>query len=410
MHVNIVLHLLADGEWQKICHGMISFATSKGKNACNCLMCPAHASQRADVEKYWHRYPDRFDNEHIGIFGRIKEDLFPFVPAERRWMENMHLVLRFVGDKLVAEAFTCIVNDEFDTEAQGMNYCEEQMHSSDIGVTEFKFYGGKARDASAEAKLSWAGMSYTTLLRVAEHTDVASGFKKHPGKGARLQRALRGFLEQYKELMVWPGDGPKVSELAIFKANSELLADLLGHELPEDHPQTPPEHPPSLTQAAGSSEDDPDDNDCKTAVDDEQDETSSAGASPGESASDSDASDESAEPGEEKFEDKYFPTTTITPYAHMFNCHWGQMYEASKKLAYLFQNVDAAETNADWKDRGGLKAFLTQALEPTNLQFFHATFQSLDRHTKEFMYAAGMQMLRKLFNPACIDRSKLWCQ
>jgi hypothetical protein len=404
MHVNIVLHLLADGKWQAICHGMTSFATTRGKNARNCLFCPCHASKRADVEVYWHTYPDRFSNDRIGSFGQLREDLFPFIPVERRWMENMHLFLRFVGDKLVAEAITCIVNDEFETEADGMTYVEKQLQDKPIGISSFKFYAvrAKSRDPSAEAKLAWRSLSYTQLFCVAEHFEVASGFRKNPEKGRRLQRAMRGFVDMYKEIVVWPGDGPKVSDAAIFKANSELLADLLGRDLPRIHPQVV-QAAPSPLQAGGPHDRD----ESGAAASSSSSASDSDDASPGESSASS--GEESDEPGEDGHKETFFPRTTITPYAHMWNCHWGQMYERSKKLAYLFQNIGAAETNPDWAERGGLKPFLTQCLERTNLNFFHATFQSLDRHTAEFMYAAGMSMLRAMFNPETVDRSNHFC-
>lgn len=70
IHMNIVLRLLADGKWQRLCHGMIVFSASRGKNACNCLLCPpCHAQQRADVNTYWHTYNDRFNNERLGVYG-----------------------------------------------------------------------------------------------------------------------------------------------------------------------------------------------------------------------------------------------------------------------------------------------------------------------------------------------------
>lgn len=370
--IQVHLHLLADGKFQKLAYGMVGFHLRD----CNCLWCECHADDRAEVFVRHATDPNRFDNSRVGSGGRRKPDLFPFIPMSRRWGENMHIVLRFAGDKLVAQGFGDLINSEMGDEATGMRYIEEQMHSTDIKLPGFKFHGagrpGGGKDASAEGVLSWTSLSYTDLLRVCEHLDFASGYLAHPELGRNLQAAITGFITQYKALLVWPGDGPAISADAIFKVHSEIIGAALGQS------------PPSQSK--------PDD--------DESDDASDSNTSGSESST--------AEPGERGSKRQYLPRTTITPYAHSWINHWGEMYERSVALAPYFQHGDAC-CGRDSAMRGGLKPFLTQALERSNLHFFHNYYQTLDRRTKEMISRAGFQILRQMLNPYKTDRDKYWC-
>lgn len=360
----VLLHFLSDGKFLMLARGMVSFRV-KG---CNCLFCFCSSEDRAKV---WTPHPEEakrwatVDKE----LGCVKPDLFPFIPVERQWIENMHLVLRFLMDRLISSGWTDIINDEFASPEQGMLFIEEQMRGEDIKIGHFRMYAkGKHDDPSAETKLGWTGLSFVQVLDVAEHFDFQRGYGKHRAKGKILQETISNFCLMYKEIVVWPGDGPEVSSQAIFLTNATLLAKLIGISNPDE--QTP---------AA-----------------EVQDEEGSSGYS-----------DDSAEPGEEGHVDNSFPLSTITPYAHMFCAHWGQQYERSIALAKFFQPFDQQETRPG--NRGGLKFALTQALERSNLKFFHKLFQTLDKRTDELMERAGMQIMRYMVNPAVIDRSKFFC-
>lgn len=375
-HIKVRLHKLADGKWLKLASGMISFSATG--NACNCLFCLCPANQRSKIYKYWRMDSKRFAGK-LGVGGRMKKDLFSFIPMSRRWGENMHLCLRFLGDKLLAEAFTCIVNDEMGDEATGMKYIEDQIHSDEIKLTSFKMHAqGESKDESAVHKLSWSSLSYTNTLKVAENFDVQGGFTVNEERGALLQRTIDNFLAGYKSLLVWPGDGPPVSAKIIFDVNSKIIGDLIGcdppNELNASHRQT----------KANIRESDSD-----------------SSAEPGDS---------DVEPGDASFTETTFPTTMVTPYAHSWVNHWGEMYERSKQYATYFQPQNQVDTSHQGEcNRGGLKPFLTQALERDNLSFFHSYFQCLDRRHSTLMERAGMRYIRPLFNDETIDRSTMFC-
>lgn len=379
IHVNVVQHLLADGKMMKLCSGMQEFYGP----GWSCLKCLCPNNKRADVRKKWREYPNRWDNSKIGTKGRKKKDLFPWIPVERRWMENMHLVLRFLHDKLIAQAFTDIVNSEMGDEGPGMAYIANQMRGDEIKKRSFEFNGGESKDKSAEAKLTWSGLSYTEVLRVAKYFDFASGYQRNPLKGQLIQKAITEFYSMYKQLLVWPGDGPDVCADDIFEAHSSMLAEMLG------------QNPGELTDtASGGSAD-------------EKSDSAKSEASFDNDDSD-EGSDESALPGEHGHVNSCFPRTTITPYGHGWCCHWGEMYERSKTYISYFQPDDVLETRQ--AIGGGLKFAMTQALERENLIFFHNYFQTMSRRPKDLMEESGFQQMRKIFNSETCDRSKYFCQ
>jgi hypothetical protein len=89
--LNVRLHLLSDAKWEKIYSGMQEFSQAGH----NCLRCFCHSSERAKVFKRWHTEPNRF-NGPLGVLGRKKRDLFPYIPQSRRWPENVHVVMRLL--------------------------------------------------------------------------------------------------------------------------------------------------------------------------------------------------------------------------------------------------------------------------------------------------------------------------
>jgi len=120
----------------------------------SCLKCPCPNEERADVRVRWKEHAGRWNNDKIGRTGRKREDLLPFIPVERRWMENMHLVLRFLHDKLTSQAFTDMVNSEMGDEGRGMSYVKDQMRGDETKIRNFDFLGGDSKDDSAEGKSS----------------------------------------------------------------------------------------------------------------------------------------------------------------------------------------------------------------------------------------------------------------
>ena len=94
----------------------------------------------------------------------------------------------------------------------------------------------------------------------------------------------------------------------------------------------------------------------------------------------------------------------------MWVAHWGQMYERSKAYAHLFQPRDAMDTKGDIHERGGLKFAFTQALERTNLKYFHQYFMTMSRRPKEVISDSGYQMLREMLNPFKTNKSKFFCR
>ena len=353
-HYRVLLHLLSDGKFMKIIRGMTGFNV----NGCNCLFCCCHSSKRGEVFNKWDIDSTRWDRVDRDR-GCLRPDLFSFIPLERQWLECMHLVLRFLMDRLIVSGWTDIVNDEFDSSEEGMRFIEDQMRGEDIKIASFRMFGvGRCDDPTAEKNLSWTGLSFTQVLTVADEFDFVAGHPKHPEKGKLLQESINKFKQGYSELVVWPGDGPVVSKEATFQANSAMLGELVGVRKPDD------------------------------------------------SASDSSSDD--CEPGELEHRDDHFPLTTITPYGHVFCAHIGELYERSKKYACYF----VTELWDLKPNRGGLKFALTQALERSNLDFFHRLFQTLDKRTDALMHRAGMQMMRVMINPAVIDRARyhcIWC-
>ena len=374
--LKVRLHMLADGKWLELASGMTSFAAQG--NAANCLFCLCKATERANVHEHWPMDENRFKGR-LGQGGRTKRDLFEFIPMSRRWGENVHLCLRFLGDKLMAEAYTCIVNDEMGSEDVGMKCVEDQMHSDEIKLKHFKMHGkGESPDESAVQKLSWTQLSCTNLLKAAEAFDVESGFTKNPTKGKLLQSTIDDFMAAHKSLLVWPGDGPPVSKEMMNQVNRKLIAKLIGLKTPVEQ---------------------------KECSDDSDDHSSEC--EPGEEIADS--SDDSAEPGDVGHRETHFAATMVTPHAHMWVNHWGEMHERSRQCCHCFQPEERLDTHGDCCERGGLKFAFTQSLERDNLSFFHSHFQALDRGHETLMERAGMRCLRPLFNPEKVDLSTRFC-
>ena len=260
------------------------------------------------------------------------------------------------------------------------------MRGESIGLKNFTMIGGKSKDSTAEASLRWTGLSYTDTLKVAVNFNFTSGCLNNPGKGLLLQETITDFVSMYKELVVWPGDGPKVGPSETFDAHSRMLAKLLGQD-------------PDETLQQGDNQ----------AVDDSDWEDEDARDDISEGDEEEEGSDEDLLPGEAGHREQSFPRTTITPYAHMFVCHSGEDYERSKAYAQHFQPDDDTVAAEKFEGRGGLKFALTQALERSNLMFFHQHFQTLARRCEHLMRDAGFQELRRFFNSAKVDRSKLFC-
>ena len=88
--------------------------------------------------------------------------------------------------------------------------------------------GSAHRDKSAEGKITWSKLSYADIIKVAEAFDFESGYELNPQRGILLQKTISDFLFLYQTLLVWPGDGPKLSVEAIFNVNSSVVGKLIG--------------------------------------------------------------------------------------------------------------------------------------------------------------------------------------
>lgn len=359
---SVFLHSIGDAKWQAMMYGMVSFIS---KGSC-CLFCKCERQHFAEVERRWETDEDRFDNSNVGVFGRKKKDLIPFIPQSRRWLENMHLLMRFLFDKLIVSGWHDIIWNENGNEGRGMAYIQTQMTSDDIGMPGFKFDWG--RDKAGEDKLVWTSVPASKVPLIAKHFNFLDGYRLRPDRGKLLQGAIRDFESMYKELQNWPGDGPDMNAKDIFRAHRDLVLKVIGANL----------------------EYDPDD-------------------------------DEAPLPGEDAFNenDNAQPLTTVTPYCHMWLNHTGEQFERSRALRHYFvphvkETGDIKETGDErlegiGRDGGGLKFARTESLERSNLVFFHNYFQTLDRRPATVVKRAGLQIMRQMFNPEKADRAKLFC-
>ena len=125
---------------------------------------------------------------------------------------------------------------------------------------------------------------------------------------------------------------------------------------------------------------------------------------------DESSDDDEPLPGSDRFEARNVgqPLTSITPYAHMWANHIPEQYVASKMLSRHFAPA-TDECKGECKGGGGLRHAKTEALERSNLKYFHQYFQSLDRRPADIMRRSGLKDLRIMFNPVKLDRSKYFC-
>ena len=110
-------------------------------------------------------------------------------------------------------------------------------------------------------------------------------------------------------------------------------------------------------------------------------------------------------PGRDDFEegDAWNLTLTRKFYGHAWICHQGEQYARSAKYAVHFRCPEGSTC-------GGLKMFRTDALERSNLTFFHACFQIYSRTPDRTCNEAGMNSARRMLNPETLDRSTMWCK
>lgn len=346
----VVLHSTGDAKWQKIMHGMCNFHVDDY----NCLFCYCHASDRDELDVWWETETKRFDGP-LGEMGRVKKDLLWFVPMQRRYIENMHLVFRFLHDKLLGHMFTDVINTESDDPARGMKSIEDILRSAPFKMTKFKFYPAKSKDKSADGAFTWSTPKLDKCLQIASLMEFKQLYKKNPGRGALLQAACRKFVQFWKRLQVWPGDGdPSLSAELIWKQHVTFL-DILT--------------------------------------------TSCEGV-----------------PGTDSLDIVGLPLSIITPYAHMWCNHIGEQFEASKAYAKYFQQPlgepDERMGTGDVDPKtwgGGLKFARSDAMERKNLTFFHTYFQTSSRRPKTVIREAGLQELRRVFNPDKTYRHRHFC-
>ena len=367
--IKVVLCSMGDAKWQAMMHGMVSFISS---GSC-CLFCKQERKKfAANIEVCHEMDPERFNNSRLGVFGRKQPDMLPFTPTNRRFLENMHLLMRWGFDELVVSGWNDIIWNEHGDEGPGMACVQEQMIGDDINMPNFKFdFADKHAGNEKQEKLVWTRTPAGKIPMILKKFDFVSGYKLNPNRGRTLQETCRKFMRMHQELQNWPGDGPDLSAEEMFRAHAELVRNIIGGD-PEQK-------------------------------DDEGDDF----ALPGEDA--------------HQAEDEAQPLTTVTPYCHMFVNHSGQQHQKSREFARFFvprlvENTDDDPGDhfpADFKQNGGgLKFARTESLERSNLIFFHDYFQTLDRRPASLVRRAGLQMLRQMFNPEKLDRSKhfcMWC-
>lgn len=312
----------------------------------NCTMCYSRPSEREDPLLRWPIEEGRYHHE-IDKHGLQSPDLFHFIPMSRRWPEGMHMVLRFAHDKLVKAGLTEIICNEMKEEGKGLKFIEEEMHA--IGIGSFHFKAVKGKDPTSMGGWTYRSLSFTEVCEVAEEFDFVHGFEKNQEKGRRLQEVLRSWMRLYRMVYCcFPGDGPPVSAEEMFHVHSDLFS--------------------KLTQGVD------------------------------------------AEPGEEEDEveqDAGWPLHMIrTYYAHTWHTHVPDLYERSKQYAPLFNDPESLDENPElWG--GGLKPFRTDALERSNLLYFHQYFQQMNRQPKLVMEQSGMLECRLMLDNQ--EEHPLWC-
>jgi len=272
VHLDVVLHLLADKKFQSVTGGLIR-SCDRGEN---CTSCWTHSDKRystidkGHIKKVANRYAG------IGKHGQKREDLFHFIPATRRYTEFMHLCMRFGHDKLILSAFTEIITCEAQSEGKGMRMIEEAMRGGKINLSSFQFFmSTDSKDNTSSGKWSYKSLSYCSVLKVLQHFPFASMYRKsHAKRGEWMEKRIREFHALYSSLNVWPGDGPSLSMKQIYEKHSKFMKALVK---------------PS-----------------------------------------------SGLPGSRSFAKVGLPQSVVTPYAHDFVHHVAEDYQTSKKFAKFF--------------------------------------------------------------------------
>jgi hypothetical protein len=139
-------------------------------------------------------------------------------------------------------------------------------------MTKFTFYAAKSKDESADGAFTWATPKLEKCLQIGSTMEFEHLYKKNPRRGRLLQAACRKFVQFWRRLQVWPGDGdPELTPKKIWEQHFEFL-DIL------------------TTSASGT----PGTDDCELVVG--------------------------------------LPLTIITPYAHSWANHIGEQFETAKEV------------------------------------------------------------------------------
>lgn len=213
VNIKVRWHLLCDAKYSQLTHGLMRFCDE----GCNCLKCFAHTKDREDPTRRYYTETERFNNaEHTD--GQVANDLYDFIPMERRWTEQLHLTLRFLMDKLIKTGFTEIINKQNRSENEGIKYIENEMKE---GLNRsFKFAKAKVKDPTAINGYMMPAVGSDMIIRIASEFDFASGFRKEPERGSFFQKMIRKWVSYYREVQVWPGDGPQVNADNLWKKYS----------------------------------------------------------------------------------------------------------------------------------------------------------------------------------------------
>lgn len=312
--VKVFIHWVADGKAQQQISGMQRFC-DRGHH---CLYCRMHSDRQQDLSKRWYIHDERF--LRVGKYGQKKKDLIDFIPIRRRYSEGMHLVMRFLHDKLLRKAFKDILYVEND-ETTGLALIRDQMRSGKIKVPSFDIFIVKDENdvtsadekSSNSGKWGWRTLSFSQTKRAAHHFDFVKCYKKNPSRGERVQKIVRTWIHNWSQIYdSWPGDAnPEWDADHIYEQNVSLVKEMLEDDNVSD--------------------------------------------------------DEELLPGEDDHEPSLFPSHIVTPYAHTWINHVGEQFIGAKVLSKFF--------NDKGKISGGLAHARTDSLERKNLSFFHAYFQ-----------------------------------
>ena len=203
----ITLWLSADLKFVNMVTGMVP--SNNSQSCCYCHGGTGEVDHRAECCNHGSRHDptitwemDRKADEELGR-GRVRKNLFAFIPTERIVVDMLHMFLR-ISDRLIAEACALALVHEYDNDNPGEEEdgAEAEWLTRTFGVV----FGAIAkcevtiRDGKKGGGWKTSRLNGNKRRLIMTHFEFSDVFKKNKELGAQLQTTWDDFWNLYRLL------------------------------------------------------------------------------------------------------------------------------------------------------------------------------------------------------------------